>query len=58
MKSLRKASRMNPRDWSIWYDLAIASTGVERRQAFLRAESLNPLSHNIAVLRERGYGRA
>ena len=56
--SLRKASRMSPRDWSIWYDLAVASSGAERRRAFLRAEALNPLSPNIAVLRRRGYGRA
>lgn len=56
--SLRKATRMSPNDWSIWYDLAVASTGAERRRAFLRAQALNPLSPNIAELRRRGYGRA
>jgi O-antigen ligase len=58
VKSLRKASRISPRDWRIWYDLSVAAKGAERARAFLRAESLNPLSGDIAVLRRRGYGRA
>jgi O-antigen ligase len=57
IRSLRRAARKNPRGWSIWYDLAVASSGAERRRAFLRAEALNPLSPNIAVLRRRGWGR-
>lgn len=56
--SLRKAARKDPSDWSIWYDLAVASRGAERRRAFLRAAELNPLNPNIKVLRELGYGRA
>jgi hypothetical protein len=57
VKSLRVAARMAPNDWSVWYDLAVASTGGTRKQAFLRAQALNPLSPNVAVLSERGYGK-
>jgi O-antigen ligase/polysaccharide polymerase Wzy-like membrane protein len=56
--SLLKAARKDPRDWSIWYDLAVASRGTERRRAFLRAAELNPRNPNIKVLRDLGYGRA
>jgi hypothetical protein len=42
--SLRKAVGRDPADWTIWLDLAIASTGTERRHALFEASRLNPLS--------------
>ena len=53
--TLRKALRMSPDDWRIWYDLGIASSGRQRQRAFARAAKLNPLEDDIQVLREQGY---
>jgi O-antigen ligase len=39
----RTAIAKNPRDWYLWYELARASTGRQRRRAFARATSLNPV---------------
>lgn len=52
--SLLTAANMNPRDWRIWYDLAIASSGRQRQSAFVKAATLNPLETDIEVLRKQG----
>jgi hypothetical protein len=49
---LSEAIRRDPERWSSWYDLAVASTGDERATALARAHSLNPLSPEIAELRD------
>jgi cytochrome c-type biogenesis protein CcmH/NrfG len=48
---LRKAVAKNPADWSIWLDLALASTGRERRHALAEAFHLNPLDPVVASFR-------
>jgi O-Antigen ligase len=52
--SLRKAVEKDPADWSLWLDLAIASTGRERRDAVAEAAKLNPLSPEVAFLKPHG----
>jgi len=42
--SFRKAAAMDPGDWSVWYDLARASTGRARVAALERAVALYPRS--------------
>jgi len=49
-------SANEPNDWKIWYDLAVASVGAERRQAFLRAQALNPLSPTSPCCASAGTG--
>jgi hypothetical protein len=44
---LRKAISLDPNDWQLWYDLALASRGAAQKQALLRALRLNPLSPEI-----------
>jgi tetratricopeptide (TPR) repeat protein len=50
--SLRRALRRDPENWELWYDLATASDGPGRRAALQRAARLNPLSPEVAALRE------
>jgi hypothetical protein len=50
--SYKKAIGRAPNDWSLWFDLARASSGVERRRALARAAELNPLSPEIAQFRK------
>ena len=51
--SLRTGIAKEPRDWSLWYELALASDDrKEVRQALDRAARLNPRSVEIAQLRE------
>ena len=45
---LRKAAAKDPADWSIWLDLALASSGRERRDALAEAAQLNPLDPVVA----------
>jgi O-antigen ligase len=45
--SFRKAIEKDPRDWTLWYELALASRGVERRQAYAEASRLNPLDDRL-----------
>jgi len=52
---MRKAVEMSPDDWRIWYDLGILSRGDQRRRAFVRAATLNPLQGEITALRTAGY---
>ena len=41
-------------DWSLWYDLAEASTGPARAAALAQTSRLNPLSPEVAALRGGG----
>jgi hypothetical protein len=47
-RSFTKAAGKDPRDWSIWLELATAETGAQRRAALQTAKGLNPLSPQIA----------
>jgi hypothetical protein len=45
--SFRKAITKDPRDWTLWYELALASHGRARQQAFAVASRLNPLDDRL-----------
>jgi tetratricopeptide (TPR) repeat protein len=47
---LRRALRGDPRSWSAWLSLGVASTGRERDAALARARSLNPLAPELEAL--------
>lgn len=49
-RSFEQALELNDRSWSIWFDLAVASTGRERKLALDRAKALNPLSPEVEEL--------
>jgi O-antigen ligase/polysaccharide polymerase Wzy-like membrane protein len=49
--SYKRAIGKAPEDWSLWFDLARASTGPEQRRALARASALNPLGRELAQLR-------
>jgi Flp pilus assembly protein TadD len=51
VQSLNTAIDKSPGDWSIWFDLARATTGHPQRMALDHAAALNPLSPEIAELR-------
>jgi O-antigen ligase len=51
--SFRRAIAKEPNDWSLWYGLARASRGRAQRLALRRAARLNPLSPEVAALREQ-----
>jgi cytochrome c-type biogenesis protein CcmH/NrfG len=40
--SFRRAVEKDPRDWTLWYELALASRGVGRERALAEAARLNP----------------
>ena len=42
--TLHTALRKDPRNWQLWFDLAIATNGVEHQRALDRARALNPLN--------------
>ena len=46
--SFDTALKKNSQDWSIWLDLAVASSGAAQKHAFAQATKLNPLSPEIA----------
>jgi hypothetical protein len=50
---LRRAAAKDPADWSIWLNLALASSGPERRAALDEAARLNPLDPVIASFGSR-----
>jgi tetratricopeptide (TPR) repeat protein len=50
--SYKRAIGRAPNDWSLWFDLARASAGLERRRALARAAELNPLSPEIEQFRK------
>jgi hypothetical protein len=52
-RSLAKAARLNPHDWKTWFDLGTAERGSAKRQAYLRAATLNRLNVNIVELERR-----
>jgi tetratricopeptide (TPR) repeat protein len=47
---LRRATREDPRSWSAWLSLALASGGEERDRALERALALNPLAPELDAL--------
>jgi hypothetical protein len=50
-ESFRKAITKDRRDWTLWFELAEASSGAQRQQALDEASRLNPLSREIAAAR-------
>jgi hypothetical protein len=56
--ALRRAIAISPNDWTLWFDLARASTGGTQTAALAHARSLNPLSPEIGEFeRELGADR-
>jgi tetratricopeptide (TPR) repeat protein len=51
-ESFREAIAKDRGDWTLWFQLAEASTGRERARALVEASRLNPLSPEIADARE------
>jgi O-Antigen ligase len=49
--SFRKAIAKDDGDWSLWFDLARASTGTGQRAALAHATKLDPLSPEIVAFR-------
>jgi cytochrome c-type biogenesis protein CcmH/NrfG len=49
--SFRRGLAEDSRSWELWLDLALASEGRERREAFDRASALNPREPQIPALR-------
>jgi hypothetical protein len=45
--SLREAISLDRSDWSTWLDLALTSTGGDRRRALAQAARLNPLGQDV-----------
>jgi hypothetical protein len=56
-QSFRKAVAKDPRDWELWVDLAIASTGAEQRRTLATAVALNPRDPSIRALEHRALIR-
>jgi hypothetical protein len=52
--SFRRAIARDDGDWSLWYDLAVASRGDERRHAIDRLRRLNPLDSAVRELLAAG----
>ncbi|HEU6443451.1 MAG TPA: O-antigen ligase family protein [Gaiellaceae bacterium] len=52
-QSFRRGLERDAGDWELWLDLGLASEGRDRRDAWARALSLNPLSPE---LQELGFG--
>jgi O-antigen ligase len=48
LAAMRQAAADDPGDWTIWFDLAAATSGAEHRAALARAKALNPQSPEIA----------
>jgi O-antigen ligase len=46
-ESFRKAVEKDSGDWTLWYELALASRGAEQRAAFAEASRLNPLDDRL-----------
>jgi hypothetical protein len=57
-ENLRRAIDKDPRDWRLWYDLALASAGTAQRRALARALHLNPLEPELVQLRSELGGGA
>jgi tetratricopeptide (TPR) repeat protein len=54
--SYRKAIAKDPRDWTLWFELAGASSGLARERALVDASRLNPLEPEIAQVRKARSG--
>jgi hypothetical protein len=50
--SFRKAISKESSDWQLWFDLAQASSGAERRRALAEARRLNPRSPELDVFEQ------
>jgi hypothetical protein len=48
--SLRRATALDPGQWTVWYDLAMASRGLDRVNALTRARELSPRSVEVSDL--------
>src|SRR5262249_11300369 len=46
-EGIRRGLARSPEDWTLWFDLARASTGDAQLAALARARALNPLSPEI-----------
>ena len=51
-ESFREAVDREPEDWLLWFRLAEASAGADRRAALAEAQLLNPLSPEVKDLRQ------
>ncbi len=56
-KSFREAIEKDPRDWTLWFELADASRGRQRQLALAQASRLNPRSPEIAETRGEPVGQ-
>ena len=45
--SFERAVEKDPRDWTLWYELALASHGAAQQRAFAEASRLNPLDDRL-----------
>ena len=45
--SFRKAVAKDPKDWTLWYELAYATKGAESKRAYAEASRLNPLDDRL-----------
>jgi O-antigen ligase len=50
-RSILNGLHKDPRDWRLWFDLARATSGSERRRALTEAARLNPYSGEVRALR-------
>jgi O-Antigen ligase len=53
-ESFRRAIDKEPVEWLLWFRLAEASSGADRRAALDEAQRLNPLSPEVRDLRQEG----
>jgi hypothetical protein len=51
-RAFHDAIAKSPNDWTLWFDLARAATGKAQADALERATRLNPLSPEIATLKQ------
>jgi len=54
--SLRRALALDRRDWTLWFDLAQASTGKAQARALTRALALDPLEPEVVALQQSVKG--
>jgi O-antigen ligase len=54
-QSFRAGLERDPREWKLWYDLAVASRGHARRRALTEATRLNRYSLEVLALRNKVF---
>jgi len=54
LAAFREAAADDPGDWEVWFDIAAATGGGERRAALARARRLDPASPEIAAVAGSG----